>query len=418
MLKLFQRIISTSFAPNVEPDDVYIALKQIVFSCLNSENKKPIKEIKDWFCNFYQTRHCYLFSSGRAALYYLLKALGIEPGSEIIVQALTCVAVPNSIIWNGLKPIYVDVDKTSLNLDVADLEKKISTKTKAIIIQHTFGIPADIKAINKIAAKHKLLLIEDCAHCLGGEYQGGKLGSFGDVSFFSFGRDKMVSSVFGGAIVTKNISLAKKLSYYENKLTTAPKSFVLKQLLYNPVYFLGLLLYPVLIGKLIIKSSFHFNLLSKAVFDEEKRGSMPAFINFQFSWHLGALILNQLSKIDKNIFHRRQISEVYRKSVKTTGFGDKDTVFLRYPTITSKKNEVLAYAKHNNIHLGDWYRTPIAPIRDKFADYYYYLGVCPNAENIAQKIINLPTHINISVQDANKICSFINSLGTKLENGY
>src|SRR3989344_1344176 len=413
MLKLFQRIISTSFAPNVEPDDVYIALKQIVFSCLNSENKKPIKEIKDWFCNFYQTRHCYLFSSGRAALYYLLKALGIEPGSEIIVQALTCVAVPNSIIWNGLKPIYVDVDKTSLNLDVADLEKKISTKTKAIIIQHTFGIPADIKAINKIAAKHKLLLIEDCAHCLGGEYQGGKLGSFGDVSFFSFGRDKMVSSVFGGAIVTKNISLAKKLAICENKLQQTPKSFLVKQLLFNPIYYFSLLLYPIIIGRIIIKLCFKINLLSKAVYNEEKIGKMPQFIDYRFSPFLAKLALNQLLKIDDFNQHRRQIADIYTKLIKSDNFGDEITIFLRYPILLNNKNHVLTQAKKNGIYLGDWYSTPITPIKTDFNAFFYILDSCPNAEELVHRLINLPTHINIKPDEAKKICTFINSLSFK-----
>src|SRR5581483_4013141 len=112
-------------------------------------------------------------------------------------QAFTCVAVPNSVLWTGAKAIYADIDETG-NLDPKDLEKKITKKTKAVIIQHTFGIAANMDAIQKVLKGKKIILIEDCAHALGASYKGKKLGTFGEFAFFSFGRDKVISSVFGG----------------------------------------------------------------------------------------------------------------------------------------------------------------------------------------------------------------------------
>jgi len=294
-----------------------------------------------------------------------------------------------------------------LNMDIDDLRKKISQKTKAIIIQHTFGIPAEIKMIKQIADRNNLILIEDCAHSLGGTYQGQKLGSFGDVAFFSFGRDKMISSVFGGAIVTKNSSLAKKLAICENKLQQTPKSFLVKQLLFNPIYYFSLLLYPIIIGRIIIKLCFKINLLSKAVYNEEKIGKMPQFIDYRFSPFLAKLALNQLLKIDDFNQHRRQIADIYTKLIKSDNFGDEITIFLRYPILLNNKNHVLTQAKKNGIYLGDWYSTPITPIKTDFNAFFYILDSCPNAEELVHRLINLPTHINISMDDAKRIINFL-----------
>ena len=126
--------------------------------------------------------------------HHLHQAIG--EGDEVLVQAFTCVAVPNSVLWAQATPVYADIDAT-LNIDPIDVEKKITNRTKAIIVQHTFGIPADMDALVALAKKHNILLIEDCAHSLGATYKGKKVGTFGDAAFFSFGRDKVVSSVFG-----------------------------------------------------------------------------------------------------------------------------------------------------------------------------------------------------------------------------
>lgn len=115
----------------------------------------------------------------------------------MILQAYTCVSVSNAIIATGAKPIYVDIDAQTLNINPQLIEKHITQKTKAIIVQHTFGIPADIHAIQSIVKKHQLFFIEDCAHALGAQYKEKMVGSFGDIAVYSFGRDKVISSVNG-----------------------------------------------------------------------------------------------------------------------------------------------------------------------------------------------------------------------------
>ena len=166
-------------------------------------NPTPVYDLKYDLDKYFKTK-VYPVNSGRSAIYTILKSVGIGQGDEVIIQAYTCNAVPNPILWTGAVPKYTDIDESTLNISIEDLEKKISIKTKAIILQHTLGRPGPIEETVKIAQKHNLLLIEDCAHSLGAEYKGKKLGTFGDLSIISFGREKVISSLAGGAILINN----------------------------------------------------------------------------------------------------------------------------------------------------------------------------------------------------------------------
>ena len=103
--------------------------------------------------------------SGREALYIILKALNLEEGDEIILQSFTCMVVVNAITWAGLKPVFVDADE-NYNLNVEKLKQAINPRTRGVIVQHTFGIPAEVVAVKKICEEKKLVLIEDCAHAM------------------------------------------------------------------------------------------------------------------------------------------------------------------------------------------------------------------------------------------------------------
>jgi len=166
----------------------------------------------------------FLVNSGRSALYLILKAAGIGEGDEVLIQAYTCNAVPNPIIWTGAKPIYADIKADSLNVAVDDLKKKITERTRAIILQHTFGRPGPIEEVLEITRNKKLLFIEDCAHCLGAEYKGKKLGTYGDAAIFSFGREKVISSLAGGAIIVGNKQLERPISSLVSNLKPLGKT--------------------------------------------------------------------------------------------------------------------------------------------------------------------------------------------------
>jgi perosamine synthetase len=126
----------------------------------------------------------FLFWKGRVGLYAILKAIDIKEGDEVVLHAFTCVVAVNPIIYLGAKPVYVDIDPLTLNIDHKKIEEKITKKSKVILAQNTFGLSANLDAIFEIANKYNLFVIEDCAHGFGGTYKGKKNGTISDASFF------------------------------------------------------------------------------------------------------------------------------------------------------------------------------------------------------------------------------------------
>ena len=132
------------------------------------------------------------YSRGRVALKAILRGIGVSGGDKVAIQAFTCSAVPEAIMAAGALPLYVDIESDGFNMDPEDLRKKISHRTRAIIAQHTFGIPADMDRILGIANESQIPVIEDCCHTLTSSYKGKVVGSFGVGSFYSYGWGKPV----------------------------------------------------------------------------------------------------------------------------------------------------------------------------------------------------------------------------------
>ncbi len=400
---VFKKPISISFAPNFQQDDVLLAVRLLCGRIPLSTQSTATTELKRAIGNLFQDTNVSLFSSGRSALYYGLKALGLSEGDEVLVQAFTCVAVPNAVIWNGLQPVFVDIDH-SYNFDVVDLERKITPRTKAIIVQHTFGIPANMSLIQKLAKKHHLYIVEDCAHALGGMYQNRLLGTFGDVSILSFGRDKVVSSVFGGAAISSDKKIASSLTTYEKNLEPSPWFYSFQQLFYLITYAISLPLYNLFIGKLLLRTSRWIGLLSQAVYKKEWGGQMPFFTHYAFPSKLAVLAIHQLHKLPLFREHRTKISTLY---VRHLDLQLEPAPYLRIPYIVENKHSFLKKAQGVGLHLGNWYRGAVDPTGTDL-EHLGYLP-CPTAEHLAKHTINLPTHINISAKDAEEIVTFIKS---------
>jgi dTDP-4-amino-4,6-dideoxygalactose transaminase len=161
-------------------------------------------------------QNTFYFYRGRVALGALLRALNLKAGDEVLLQAFTCLAVPSPIVGLGLRPVYLDITRRSYNLDPDQMEGRITGRTRAIIVQHTFGIPAEMAAIIALAKKHKLAVIEDCCHVLGSRYQGEDLGCIGDAAFYSYEWGKPFVIGLGGAAVVHSPELSQKVrSLYE-----------------------------------------------------------------------------------------------------------------------------------------------------------------------------------------------------------
>lgn len=416
--------IFISLSPNTEKDDILLAWKLKFQPWLWKKGCHPpatqkIKELEEEFKKYFGVKYAISFNSGRSALMAILEAIDIRGGDEVLLQAFTCNAAVNPILNKGAKPVFVDIDDT-LNLDPEDLKKKIASKSKAVMIQHTFGWPAQIEEILKTAKENNLFLIEDCAHALGAKYQGKFCGTFGDVAFFSFGRDKIISSVFGGMVVTNNEKIGERIKEFRDKLDYPSNFWILQQLL-HPIL-INYLILPAYslannLGRIFLGLFQKLSILSKAVYKKEKRGEIPKYFPKRLPNALATLALNQFRKLERFNEHRRQIASFYEKELKNAGFnlplaknqGDRVPTFMRYPILVNKNtDEILKLARKKKIFLDDgWRKSPVIPSDTNLEKMKYKLGSCPQVEKVAQNIVNLPTHINISQKEAKKIIDFL-----------
>lgn len=404
--------ILISLSPNIEKDDVVLAGKVILQPKI-WRDVIVTQKIEFKISHYLGKREVVAASSGRGALYQTLKAFGIGQGDEVILQAFTCLAVAAPIRWCGAEPVYADINPESYNLDVRDVEKKISQRTKAIIIQHTFGLPGPIREVVALARQHKILVIEDLAHGLGATWQGQRLGTFGDAAILSFGRDKAISCVFGGAIASNNQSLINKIRLQQNGLRYPANWWVAQQLLHPilmdmviPYY------YRANIGKIILVAAQKMNLLSMAVTSEEKSGKQMAYINRRPSPALMRLLDNQLGKLDRFIERRRVIAKKYAAAL-VAGTWPEDYLnngsWIRFPLRVGDRRQIIGKAKQQQIMLGDWYKQPVMPVlagHDEFTGYV--AGACPQAEEASRTVVNLPTHIKMTDADVERVIQFMN----------
>ena len=163
------------------------------------------------FSKYKKTQHAVSLNSCTAGLHLSLSALGIKKGSEVITTALTFCSTINAIIMAGLKPVIADIRKDTFNINEKAIEKKITKKTKAILVVHFAGLPCNMKPIIKLAKKYNLRIIEDCAHAIETEYEGIKAGNFGDTGNFSFYVNKNITTGEGGMTITNNKKTAEKI---------------------------------------------------------------------------------------------------------------------------------------------------------------------------------------------------------------
>ncbi|MBU2233847.1 aminotransferase class I/II-fold pyridoxal phosphate-dependent enzyme, partial [Patescibacteria group bacterium] len=259
---IFNKTIFTSFSPNLTGRDTLIALKYLClpWRWLSWQNGKYPAIVEKKLQKFFDVKFCNVFDSGRSALHFALKVLGAGDRVEVLVQAYTCVVVANAINWTGAKPIFVDIGE-DFNIDPVDLVKKITAKTKILIIQHTFGLPAKLDEILAIAKQHNLKIIEDCAHSLGARYHGKLTGTFGNIGMLSFGSDKIISCVRGGALITNDNEISKKIKELNNKLPEPTLLKIIQHLLHYPAFYLSKPVYHLFIGKIILKLAKKLNII-------------------------------------------------------------------------------------------------------------------------------------------------------------
>src|SRR3989339_2356 len=385
-------MISTDFAPNELRDDASISLITLFQPWLWRQGKEMGLCI-DILQSMFPRTKISLFLSGRASLYLLLKALHLSPHSTVALVGFTCEAVVLPIQALNLKPLYIDIEKDMYSMDLNDLKKKISDTTSVIVLQHTFGIiPKYRDEVLKLAKERNIYVIEDLAHGFDPSFWQKQVLSDSQALLLSFGRSKALSSVFGGAVVTSNHSVALTLASISQSLDYPHFYIMIKLLLYKPISYMIKIAYNIpLLGKLIHKICISTGLIIAEISKEEKGGTYSPYLEKKYPNALAKLLLHQLNKFDEVRQQRKMISDLYIQSFGVTNLTPE--AFPRFPILIKNRPHVLKEFAKRNIFFGSWYSQPVAPKELLLEKVGYIMGSCPVAEQINKEIINLPTLI-------------------------
>lgn len=188
-----------------------------------TNNGPLVNELELRLKEYFDVPHLFFVGNGTIALQIAIKALALK--GEIITTPFSYVATTSSIVWEGCTPVFVDIDPKTLNIDPTLIEDAITPATSAILATHVYGNPCDIKAIHAIAERHKLRVIYDGAHAFGTDYNGSSVFHYGDISTISFHATKLFHTIEGGAIITKDAAIAKKIAHMRNFGHDGPDKF-------------------------------------------------------------------------------------------------------------------------------------------------------------------------------------------------
>jgi len=265
------------------------------------------------FAKYIGAKYAVLISSGRSALFHILKTLDYKPDDEIVLSSYNYYVVPEVIRLCGLRPVFCDIELSDYNISTKAIESAITRRTRAIIATHMYGHPCDMEGIYSLAKRHNLDIIEDCAHSCGSEYKGIKTGALGRVALFSFSMPKALTTFRGGAITTDDKRIydsIKRLndgSDHNARETFSDLTFGLAGYLFFKPWFFACASYPVL----LLMRRMAPDLLSKLFDNEPKRltkGSIHSRAKFN---NLKASVgMAQLRRLDSMIEKRRRVSEL------------------------------------------------------------------------------------------------------------
>ena len=292
-------------------------------------------------------------SSGTAALHLALLSLGVGENDEIAIPSFVCPALLNAIGYTRAAPVLVDVDPTSFNMDAGDLRKRLTGKTKAIIVPHMFGLPADIREIATLG----IPVIEDCAQSLGSRYQGAPAGSLGTVSVFSFYATKVICTGEGGMIATNDGRVLERI---------------------------------------------------KDLRDYDEKDDNLLRFNYKMTEMQAAMGLAQLRKLPAFISRRRAIARQYDECLQGTALSapgcppDREHIYYRYVVRTERCTELLDAGREAGIA----YRRPV------FKPLHRYLGITgyPGAEEAFDETVSLPLYPSLSDIEMKTILHHLQSI--------
>lgn len=401
-----KRPIHHTFGPLGTPKHIRSALKLQVTPGIWQEGES-VQQLRTVLARHFE-RAPSLFASGRDALLAFLTALDFRPGDEVLVQAYTCAVVPNAIIAAGGRPVYVDCDPDTLNISLDDLRKKISARSRAIICQHTFGIPGPTKDLRAMCNVHDLALIEECAHMIPDDVRSG-IGKRADAVILSFGRDKALSSVSGGAVLTQHGLLADRLKDMEHAAHMPTKWEIYQWISYPLRYACAKKLWKIpVLAKAYLRGLQRIGWLPPVLTAQEKEGTMSTRLR-KLPNACASLALEQWEQLGEFNAHRRKIALVYSKAAEQQEWRVPSHIWQspapqKFPLYHKDAAALRRTLKKQQIYLDDgWCYGPINPAGVTYTHIGYKPGSCRQAEQIAQEIVNLPTHPTMTEGQASEL---------------
>ena len=361
------------------------------------------KNLSKFFFKTSSYKDCFFMTSGaRSSLNIVIKSLNFNKDSEIIVLGHTCSEVPNVIISNNLKPVYVDINIELLCFTLKDLIKKINSKTRAVIIQHHLGFfNYDPKMISFLKEK-SIIIIEDCALALGSKFENINAGTIGDFAIFSFGKSKTFNAYLGGCILVNNqdfltnVFLTHKklpiLSNYKNSFLRL--FFKLENYTYNSNFF-KFLIFPLGILKIIaIVSNINFHLADTKL--SSKIQSYDYILPNYFNFLIYLNIVDLESKVSEKVFNLKSIIKIIKdhnlESYLHKLYFNKNISICTNRILFLNQNNFKIILKtlnlKNNTLNKNFYNKPIDGKNYKSSKYE--AGECPNSEWLCQNMLQLP----------------------------
>ena len=334
-----------------------------------------VTEFEDALKNYLDTdREVIAVNTGTSAIHLALDAIGISDGDEVLLPSFTFVATAQAITACGAKPVFCDINPDSLLIDIKDIERKITSRTKAIIPVHYAGYPCDMDMILKIRDKYNLRIIEDAAHAIGSSYIGRKIGSFGDITCFSFDSIKVMTCGEGGAIVSSDKEFAeiarKKRILGIDRKTLQTKDWKKRSWIYDV--------------------------------------STPGY-RYHMSNINAAIGLAQISKLDMFILKRRELYNVYMKELSTiqeiilppANFSEIAPFMFVVRIENGQRDALKTYLMDHDIESG------ISYIPCHHFTLYKENEIFPVTDRIFNEILCLPMHYELSINDIYEIVQCI-----------
>lgn len=387
-------------------------------SSATSTLSQPLDRYCRAFASKLNVAHAFGFWKGRVALYAILKGLGIGEGDEVIMPGYTCVMAVNPLVYLGAKPVFVDIEPATYNIDPNQIEQRITPRTRLIIAQHTYGYPVDMDAVRDISTRQGIPFIEDCCLALGSRYRNQLVGTFGVAAYFSFQWNKPYTTGLGGMAVTQDKQLAERIEAVMRDEMIPPTSRETRMLRAQLAVYRAFI-YPRTTA--LAQNLFRLLTRSGLVVGSSNRAEFTPRMAEDFFKGMSDLQaksgLRQLDRLEHNIAHRRKMAEIYQQLLRerhwpvTQPPPHAEPSLVRYPVRVADKERALANAASHFVELGSWFECPLHPIETDLAAYGYHTGMCPEADRASREVVNLPMHPRTSPATARRSVDFLATIG-------